>query len=183
MGVANLLSLSAYVKNSPSICRHSHGKPSANPTTEEGVGRNSAVGVHLVNINDVVQPLQEHHHDTRSDRRSSDDLWPRSDVRAGSPGKPEHADGQEGTTNDHRQEALFWHNMTVLFEFAGESSLCEEGDDETAADDADEDGQEGEGTHAKVPSAFFLEGDGEDFEEAIDDSCWWVVLAFCFCPL
>ena len=94
MGVANLMiQVSDHARQVWTIIlQYSHWKSSTDPTSEECVRSDSAVGVHLVNIDDVVQALQKDHHDARANWRCGDDLRPRCDVWVTGPREPEHSD-------------------------------------------------------------------------------------------
>jgi hypothetical protein len=87
---------------------------SSNPGPEERVCGNGAVGVHLVHIDEVVQPLQEDHHDTHPDRSSGYDLRPRCDRWITRPAEPEESYRQNTAADDHGDESLFGNDVAFF---------------------------------------------------------------------
>ena len=140
-------------------------KPGAQETPEQRVRRDRTVGVHLVHVDDVIQALHENQKDPHSRRYPRDDLRHPCDVRTARPGPPEETRGEGGAADDHGRKPVLGDHLACFSKFGSVRGFGIVGDIETAGEDADHDGEEGEGSDAAVPSALFFEGDGEGFEE------------------
>ena len=101
---------------------------------------------------------------------TGDDLRPRGDVRRRRPGEPEETHGKEDSSESHGNKPFLWY-QTFVFQCLLEASFSEKRDHQATTDDTDENAEERQGAHAEIPSSLLLEGDGEDLEEAVDDTC------------
>ena len=142
----------------------------AGQRADESVGREGAVGVQEVDVDDVVQPLHEDEQDAHADGHAREDLWHPGDVRAAGPREAEQPRGEEGAAEDHGREALLGDDAAVLAQLAGEARLRDGGDDGDAEEDAAGDAEEGEGPHAGGPAALALERDWVGFEKKVQYS-------------
>jgi hypothetical protein len=86
----------------------------ARKRSQECIGSDGRVRMPHVNIDDVVQPLQENHQNSPSDRDPGQDLRNPSDMRAAGPSKPEEADREDECTENHRRETFFRDN-SIMF--------------------------------------------------------------------
>lgn len=144
-----------------------HDEAGADPAPDKGVGGDGAVGVHEVDVDDVVEALEEDDHDAGAGKGDGDDLRPDGHVRVAGPGEPEETDGQEGAADEHGDETFFGHDVTRALHARFEAVFGDGDDDTRAETDAAEKGDEGERSHARRQAATLLEGDGEGFEEEV----------------
>ena len=150
--------------------RSEQRESSAGQRSHERIGRDGAVCVHEVNVDDVAQPLQENQEDPGSGRYAGDDLRYPGNMRVGCPGEPEQADWEQEGADDHRDQSLFGYRLSAVgFHLLPEACVGCVDDDGDADDDADGDAEEREGADAVVPASHFLECDGVGFEEEVED--------------
>ena len=151
--------------------RRKQREPSTGQGSHERVGRDGAVGVHQVDVDDVAQPLQEDEHDTRSGRDAGEHLRHPGYVRGRGPGEPEEADREEEGADYHGEEALFGDGFSAVGDhFLLEACVGCVGYDGDADYDAEGYAEEGERADALVPASNFLECDGVGFEEEVEDA-------------
>ena len=146
-------------------------EPRTRETPHDGIGRDPAVRVHQVAVDNIVDPLHEDHENAGPDRDAREHLRDPGDVRAARPREPEEADWQQRAADNHRRQTFFWHGLPAVGgQLLGVPRLGVVDDEAGANDDADGDGEEGEGAEAGGPAAQLLEADRVGFEEEVDDA-------------
>jgi len=88
---------------------------------EKSVGCDGTVCMPHVDVDNVVQPLQENHQDSPTDRDTGNDLRHPGDVWAAGPRKPEKSDWEDEGAEDHGWETFFWDDSSMLLHLASKS--------------------------------------------------------------
>lgn len=145
-------------------------RSSYKPISESVFAASRRSWIHKTHIDNIIQPLQEDQQHSSTNESSRDDLRDPNDVGVASPREPKHTDGQQSTTDNHRDHPLLGHNIAGLFHLSSESGLGEVSDEAGSKSDSDNDGCEWESTDASVPAAFLLEGDGVGFEAEVEEA-------------
>ena len=86
------------------------------------------------------------------------------------PREPEETDGQQGAADNHGRQPVFGDDAALFLDLAGKVGLGDDGDGDGAAENADEDAQEGKLPDAVIPAALLLERDWVRNEAEVDDS-------------
>ena len=94
--------------------------------------------MHEIHVYQIIQPLQENHHDTCTSERNRHDLRPNVNAGIRSPCEPEEADGQKHAAQEHRDKALFGNDAPMTAHSRGEAVFGSKDDDEGADADATE---------------------------------------------
>lgn len=147
-------------------------------TPQESISRDGAGGYFLERIDEVVQCCLEDGEEAEAHKYGAD-IWcdpgdifcaGGGEVVVACPGEAEETACEDDGTQHHGWETGFGDGeVVVCFEAGDVEALVEEVDD-GAEEDADEEGEEGEGAHDLVPAADFLEDDGECGEAEVEDA-------------
>ena len=165
----------------PEIMKHNTSeqrKRAGEHTPQESISRDSTGGYFLERVDEVVQGCLEDGEEAETHEDGADvGCDPRDvlgalggEVVVACPGEAEEAACKDDGAEHHRWETGFGDGeVVVCFEAGDVEALVEEVDD-GAEEDADEEGEEGEGTHDLVPAADFLEDNGEGGEAEVEDA-------------
>ncbi len=134
--------------------------------SDKGIGGDGTVRVEQVDIDDILEPLDEDNEHGTTHRDSANNLCRPRCTGVASPSEPEQAAGENDSANDHRGKTALRDDLA-----GGTGGLASEDGEGVgyggaeAEGDANEEGEEDEGSLAGGPMAVFGERDGEAFEE------------------
>lgn len=83
----------------------------AKEAADEGVGRDGAVGVEQIDVDDVLEALDEDDEHASPDGNGRHCLRDPACARVACPGEPEEADWEDDGAEDHGLQASLWHNF------------------------------------------------------------------------
>ena len=141
-------------------------EPRTKEASDKGVGGDGTVRVEQVHIDDILKPLDEDNEHGTTHRDSANNLCRPRRTRVASPSEPEQAAGENDSADDHRRKTALRDDLAGCT--GGLASEDGEGVSYGGAEakgDADEEGEEDEGSLTGGPMAVFGEGDREAFEE------------------